>query len=298
MTDEKIPWVHMPKKIFPPHTEPYMRYVCRVAYDGTQFHGFQFQREGKKTICGAISTAFQQIFQIRLKPVGASRTDSGVHARGQVIHFDIPERIAIKDLRKFEISMNAVLPQTVQVYDTIPAPLGTPEQIAINETFHSCKSALKKKYVYRFCLTRHLDPLLRNFVYQRKQPMDVDLFHQALQIFPGTHNFRAFGSTLDRVAEEMSQYNLEFTPVRTVQSVHLLEEPGLPGYFRVEMELESAIYRMVRNIVGTCFEVGAGKISMDELRSLLHEGKHRKANPAIPAKPHGLCLERVYYDHY
>jgi tRNA pseudouridine38-40 synthase len=294
--------VVMPWKTYPAYPEPRIRYIARIAYDGTPFHGFQYQphHDKSRTIQGRLCLAFEKIYHLSIMPAGASRTDTGVHSRGQVIQFDLPERfqvgIANNETKEekspfyiFERSMNSALPETIRLFNTSLAP---------QPVFHATSSAVKKLYVYRICTNHVMDPLSRYMYLHYTYPsFDLQKFDEALQIFVGTHNFSSFGSELTKVKEEYAEYNMEFSPIRTIHSIRLVKEER-EGMYRVEMELKSAIYKMVRNIVGSCLEVAKGGMPFEELKFLLREGRPRRENKAAPAKPHGLCLEHVYYENY
>lgn len=369
-----------------------IRYISRVAYDGTPYFGWQIQpedRTGKRggkrryqTVQGVLLRALQTIFNekydpdallraeseeeideerereeslINIKerealkalranhednkgsndcsneikenqkfpprrgifPSGASRTDTGVHANGQVIHYDVPIEKAIKCLQIYERSMNSLLPPSIRLYNTTLAPPGNIKQRLINEPFHASKSALKKLYIYRFSTTTYLNPLLRYNYFHYTSPQankfNEELFLKSLLIFQGTHNFNAFGNFIDKKREELARFHgPELQIHRTIESIKLINEEKeflekggslqflhhYRGNYRVEIIIESALHKMIRNIIGTCFHVNLGKLSFNDLENLLYQGKQRCENKAKPAPAHGLCLEHVFYDFY
>jgi tRNA U38,U39,U40 pseudouridine synthase TruA len=128
----------------------------------------------------------------------------------------------------------------------------------------------------------------------------MELFARCLALFPGTHNFQAFANRVERLAIEREEKGKELDTMRTVQSVTLVPDPVTPGYYSVEVRLESALYKMVRNVIGASLHVAQGGVGLDFnlLGSLLHDARDRDDNKAKPAPPEGLTLEHVYYDHY
>jgi tRNA U38,U39,U40 pseudouridine synthase TruA len=194
-----------------------------------------------------------------------------------------------------------------------------------------------------------MDPSRRLYCAHVFYPIDLTLFEACLSEFVGTHDFKAFGNRIERSLCEFEEKEVEFSTVRTIHSIKLLKDDcsGCPsdtgsasagsdidsardsnGYYKVEFILESAIYRMVRNIVGSCLHVAAGSAALgyslgpsekkrvgagvgvgedsfggrglrrEDLVMLLKEAPFRAKNPAMSAPPHGLNLEHVFYDHY
>lgn len=130
-----------------------IRYVSRVMYDGTAFKGWQEQKStlNIRTVQGMIGKQLSSRFNTPIRVTGASRTDLGVHARGQAVHFDLPE--AYDDLKHLEFTLNRMLPDDVRLFNIAAVPLGTQEQVQYGEPWHSTKSAIGKLYVYRFVYT-------------------------------------------------------------------------------------------------------------------------------------------------
>lgn len=273
------------------------RFVARVSYDGTNFHGFQEQEPSVRTVQGTISSKLSQRFSRKIKITGASRTDIGVHAMGQVVHFDL-ESDLVSDLKNFMFNFNRMLPSDIRIYNLSHAPIGTLDQESMNDIFHATKSAVGKLYSYRFCTNQFVSPLKRKYYAHFYRPLDLGKFESGLKIFQGTHDFTAFGNRLERIAKDLekSGWHKELSPIRTIHSANLFDEGD--GYYRVEFVLTSALYRMVRNIVGSCAHVAMSMMDMDTMVSLLHDKKSRSENFAKSAEPHGLCLEKVIYDHY
>jgi tRNA pseudouridine38-40 synthase len=282
----------------------YTRYAARVLYDGTAFRGWQDQaidrsREGTRirTVQGVLAKQLTSRFNQKTTCTGASRTDLGVHSRGQAIHFDVWNQPACEDLPRLEYEMNRMLPDDVRLFNISSVPTF---QENIDERWHATKSATGKLYVYQFCTNAFVDPMKRRYYTHVYQPTDLDKLEECLHVFEGTHNFQAYANRVERLAKEREEKNKELDTMRTVNSIKLVREADNPGYYRIEVNLQSALYKMVRNIVGSSLHVAQGGAGLDfaSLQTLLHEARDRDDNKAKPAPPEGLCLEHVYYDHY
>lgn len=264
-------------------------------YDGTRFKGWQDQDDPKqRTIQGTIGNEFAKRFGISMRVTGASRTDMGVHSHGQAIHFDTP--MIIDDTKHFEYYMNRLLPHDIKIYNTTIAPPGNPDQVLINEPWHATKSANGKLYSYRFCVNKFVDPMRRNYCAHVYFPINIDRLHDILQHFVGTHDFKAFSNRVQQSIREFETKNLDYSTVKTINSIQLVDEGG--GYYRVDYKIESALYRMIRNIMGTALEVASDRYSEEWLLHLLQNAPSRNDNKSKAAPSQGLCLEHVYYDHF
>ena len=266
------------------------RYVARVAYDGSNFRGFQAQEQGLRTVQGTLSEVFSARCNHRVSIFGASRTDTGVHAQGQAFHFHSHD---IADIDTFEYSINAMLPIDVKVYNTSIAPVDS-----MGNPLHACGGAKSKWYSYTFCNKRFIDPMKAKYCGHAPKPLDLDLFLRSLQLYVGTHDFRAFGNRLAQVQEDFDRDGLgmELDTTRTVQSIKLTELGD--GYFNVDFHLLSALHKMVRNMMGTSWCVASGDISLDEQIRYLEEAADRRTNRGHAAPAEGLCLQKVFYENY
>uniref|UniRef100_A0A7S4MSL3 tRNA pseudouridine synthase n=1 Tax=Odontella aurita TaxID=265563 RepID=A0A7S4MSL3_9STRA len=284
-----------------------IRYRARVAYDGTGFNGWQTQAKGR-TIQGDIEAVLSRRFDRPVRIVGAGRTDAGVHARGQAFHFDLrADEIGVADSKCFDLqlqrSLNSMLRRDIRVWNTCQAPPPSSyknwEGIERNHKWHVIYNAEKKLYSYRISTAPYLDPLLRHTRTHVFDPTNIELLRTALQHFEGTHDFRAFAGAID--ANERKSGKVLGT-IRTVYAVNLVEEGN--GNYRVDFLLKGALYKMVRNMMGTALAVAQGRLEEDRLLEFLHhdssEGKVlqfvRKDNKCKPAAPEGLTLEHVYFD--
>ena len=243
-----------------------------VAYDGTDYYGFQEQRgSGFTTIQELLEQALSKLAKHPIQVIGASRTDSGVHARGQVVNFrddswPVP-------LNKVPLAVNALLPDDVAV---VKAEVVSPE-------FHARFDALGKTYTYTLDNNRIPDPFSRRFALHVPRPLDVALMQQGAQYLVGEHDFKCF----------QAQGTPVKTTVRTITGVNVTQQQS-----RVVLTIggNGFLYNMVRIITGTLIQVGLGKTAPTDIIEIIAGRDRTKAGPTVP--PHGLCLEEIYYEKY
>ena len=311
------------------------RIASRVQYDGTDFKGWQEQEKNIRTIQGTLSTILSKRFNVnnynsRIIVIGASRTDYGVHSKGQAIHFDLNDNMMktinidnnnnnnnnnMKDnLKHLEYTLNRMLPDDLKLYNMSIAPLyGTNNQISLNELWHARKSAIGKLYTYRFCHNTFIDPTKRRYVAPCRK-MNMKLFNECLQLYTGLHDFKAFADRVEHTTKEYANEGKLFNTTRFIHSIKLLPENddnnsdsnsnNDSGYYKIDIHIESAMYKMIRNMVGTAMYVANGGMDRDQLLKLLDNNDDnninltRNDNKAKSAPPEGLCLQHVYYDFY
>ena len=276
-----------------------IRYRARVAYDGARFVGFQFQPK-KRTIQGDLEEVLSTRFDQKVRVVGAGRTDTGVHARGQAFHFELkPGSLKEEDLPSLEYSLNRMLRQDMRVWNIQVAPQKTKmlngREVTLKwNAIHDTKGKL---YTYRISAAKSMDPLERHTRFNLSWFPDIDISILActLKHYEGTHDFRAFAGGIDQLERKLGG---EMDTKRTVYSVDLIDEGE--GLYRIEIRLKGALYRMVRNMVGTALEVARGRISEEFFLGLLNrvDSADRKKNKCKPAPPEGLTLEQVFYDDF
>lgn len=240
------------------------RYRGVVGYDGSGFHGWARQ-PGLATVEEAIADAIRAI--ARAEPVGltcAGRTDAGVHARGQVIHFDAVELDAARAQR----GLNAVLPPQVRIRSLEPAPPG----------FDARFSALWRRYRYRVC-DGVPDPLERQQVLAVNGPLDVAAMDEAAARLVGLHDFGSF-----------CKPRAGATARRTILGCSWRRIGGLAV---LDIRADAFCHSMVRSIAGACLEVGLGRRPVGWPGELLAVPSRNPAAPVAP--PHGLVLEEVGY---
>ena len=240
-----------------------------VAYDGTDFHGWQVQPE-LETVQGTLERVVSEIEGAPVRVEGSGRTDAGVHALAQVAAFSLANPIPVENLKK---AMNRLLPASIRI--------GRVEEVSPD--FHPRFHAHSKIYEYRIWRGEVCPPFERRYVFHHPYPLDEVKLMDASPVFEGEHDFSAFAAADERDLEGGSK-------VRTVFSS------------RAERSGDRLIYRvcgsgflkhMVRNLVGTLLEVGKGNRTADDLRALLAPGVTVKAGPTAPAR--GLFLVEVHY---
>lgn len=240
--------------------------VLKIEYDGLEFQGWQRQA-GPPTVQAAIEDALSALLNKKVVIYGASRTDSGVSARGQVANFWGDTRLSEK---QWALALNFVLPRTIRIV----------EAKFMEDSFHAQKCALGKLYVYRI-LNRSTASALDRHVYFYPHSIDWDRVKEAMQYFIGTYDFASFQGAKATVV----------TTVRTVTRFDLFEEKN--GIIRFEIEGTGFLKQMVRAVIGTVMEVGEGKREAQEIPYILKARDRRLAGRTAPA--HGLCLESIEY---
>ncbi|MFC0190538.1 tRNA pseudouridine(38-40) synthase TruA [Fictibacillus aquaticus] len=243
------------------------RYKLTISYDGTGFAGYQIQPAGR-TVQGEIERCLSVMHKGGTVPVSASgRTDAGVHARGQVLHFD--SSLAIEPKRWIK-ALNALLPADIRVLMAEEAESG----------FHSRFSAEGKEYVYKVNTSLQGDVFQRNYTCHFPYVINADLVQDAIPHFLGTHDFTSFCSARSEVEDK----------IRTITSLDL-DIDGDDWTFTIRGN--GFLYNMVRIIIGTLLEVGQGKIAPADIPVLLKAKDRTKTGKTAPA--HGLYLNRVFY---
>ncbi|NGP45872.1 tRNA pseudouridine(38-40) synthase TruA [Bacillaceae bacterium SIJ1] len=238
-----------------------------IQYDGSKFSGFQRQSKGR-TVQGVVEKALGKMHKTADVPIfGSGRTDAGVHAFGQVIHFDSP--VQIPEERWLQ-ALNGWLPDDVILYAIAP----------VEETFHARYDAIGKAYEYRVTNGPIKDVFRRLYVHHEFRPLNEELMQEALALFYGTHDFRAFCSTRSTVTSH----------VRTVTKA-TLEKSGAEFCFYIEGN--GFLHHMVRMIVGTVIKAGHGAIAPEDIQHCLESGD--KGNTVKTAPAQGLYLLRVDY---
>ncbi len=238
-----------------------------IAYDGTDFYGWQTQPD-RPTVQAALEAAAATALRTPVSIVGSGRTDAGVHARGQTAHFTTGVPV---DPRRLRNALNGILPKSIGVLDVAPAPDG----------FHARYDARRRRYHYYVSLAPR--PLECRWRYVMHAPPDFDRMNEAARDLLGTHDFSAFC----RTKSETENRVCTVAEARWVAG----EREG-DRHFRIVAD--RFLHGMVRAVVGTLFEVGRGRRPVDDLPRVLATGDRREAGPAAPA--HGLVLEHVGYD--
>ncbi len=247
-----------------------MRYVLLVSYDGTDFCGWQIQNNGR-TVQETLQTAIYAAFNANVSVTASGRTDSGVHAEGQVCHFDCDLTIPPENIAD---ALNCRLPQDVAVLRSAMAPEG----------FDSNRSAKKKTYVYRFYNTPRRSPLMDRYALHIRGELDINKLNRAAQIFVGGHDFKAYCASRSQVK----------TTAREIFECRFDTERGsFGGYVTFTVCGGGFLYNMVRTMAGTALGFAQGKISQSDIIRSLEDGNRALVGKTLP--PNGLTLKSVDY---
>jgi len=238
-----------------------------VEYDGSRFCGFQFQPE-VRTVAGDLEAAISRILGEPVKITGAGRTDTGVHASGQVISFTTSRSFPFE---RMAIALNANLADDVSVRDLEP----------VDARFSARFSAVARRYVYIILNRRDRSALLTRRAYHVYRNLDTEAMAAAAAHFIGERDFRSFCSTLPEGGV-------------TLRNVHGLSVEHYRDTIRVTISADGFLHRMVRTIVGTLVECGSGKRDPDAIPAILAARDRRLAGLTAPA--HGLYLAGVTYN--
>ncbi len=237
-----------------------------LEYDGTGYAGWQVQANAE-TVQGRVEAALRAVLKEEIRIHGAGRTDAGVHALGQVAHFETASALPAENILK---GANTHLPPDIAVL----------EAEEVDPDFHARYSARSKIYRYRILLREVRSPLERFRALRIAPPLDPERMRAAAGLLTGRHDFAAFAAAGSSVKET----------VRNLTRIEVKEEDaGLTLEFRAD----GFLYRMVRNITGTLLAVGKGKLSGEEVENILRSRDRTRAAPTAPA--YGLYLVKVEY---
>jgi tRNA pseudouridine38-40 synthase len=239
-----------------------------IAYDGSEYAGWQRQA-GADTIQEQLERAIYLICQVETTVHGSGRTDSGVHALAQTAHVRISRGPACETLHR---ALNSVLPEDIRVLSAWD----------MEPEFHARFSARGKRYVYRICTDSVLHPMLRRYVHQQGQPLDLEAMRRAAQSLLGTHDFASFAANPGVPRKRPT--------VRTLTALHLLRRRWGIELF---VQGDGFLYNMVRILAGTLIEVGKGKVEPEQIREILDAKDRTRAGPTLPAR--GLAMLRALY---
>lgn len=247
------------------------RFRATLAYDGTAYQGFQRQAGDIPTIQAMLERAICRITaQQTITVLGAGRTDSGVHATGQVIAFDVEWEKPTEALLR---GVNAVLPNDIALQDLA----------VVSETFHPRFSAQARQYIYKVINSQHRQPLWKGLAWQVGQPIDFDLMQTYAQSFLGRQDFGALGHAPhgDNTVREIFISRWE------------AQQVGNTLHYHYTVEGTAFLHHMVRRMVGLMVNVGRGWLTVDEGIAILKSCDMSQVR--IMAPPQGLVLARVQY---
>ncbi len=244
-----------------------MNIKCLLAYDGTNYLGWQKTKEGP-SIEEELQKVLKQILQEEILLQAASRTDRGVHATGQIINFcTMKEHL---DLEKFHKSLNSLLPKDISIISVEQA----------EDHFHPTLDAVAKEYHYEVCTNPVLIPQKRYYIWHYPYTLSLVEMNEAKREFLGKKEFQSFCNVRMK------------SSLREIYQIYIEEKE--PGYFLFSLLGNSFLYKMVRTIVGTLVYIGKGKIAKDYLPHIFLSKDRTLAGMTAPA--HGLTLARVFYE--
>jgi tRNA pseudouridine38-40 synthase len=239
-----------------------------ISYDGTNFSGYQVQ-PNKRTIQSEIEAALQKMHKNKAVRIYASgRTDAGVHAKGQVLHFDSPLSI---DEAGWKKALNALLPADIFIRDLS----------YVSADFHARFSAKKKEYRYRVLQTKDNDVFKRNYVFHMPHSLNITAIKEAMAFLEGTHDFTSFCAANTEVVDK----------VRTIYNAEIVEEKDELVFRFIG---SGFLYNMVRILVGTLLEIGQEKRKPEEMKTIIESKSRAEAGKTAPGQ--GLVLWAVFYE--
>src|SRR6266851_1367261 len=252
-----------------------MRYFkLTIAYDGTDFHGWQIQLK-TPTIHGEIVNVLRHITQENVQLHGAGRTDAGVHALGQVASFRTQSALSAGE---FQRALNALLPPAIRIVAA--------EEVGAD--FHARWSAIGKVYRYRLYRGKVVPPVLWRYVLHYPFPLDEDAMRGAASRYVGPHDFASFAASTGSEDDDK-----ERSTMREIYASELASsDDGEELVFTVRGR--SFLRYMVRKMVGTLLDVGRGKLTPDDILRLYELRDRSKSGPTVP--PQGLCMVEVIHD--
>ncbi len=251
-------------------SEHFTNLVLIIEYEGTRYRGFQVQAH-EPTVQQELEQAVMRLTGETVRVLCASRTDTGVHAKGQVVSFRTEAKYPP---RVFVNALNYYLPDDIAVREAHRMSL----------EFHVRRDASSRVYRYSLLTRKTRSPLLRNTTYWIPRPLDIERMREAARLLVGEHDFAAFAGVLDdpKASTRRTLYRAEMKV-----GCELME---------FEVEGNAFLPQQIRRTVGELVEVGLDRVPVGEFERLVECGRPHEAGPALP--PQGLCLERVNYQDF
>lgn len=240
--------------------------AVRLMYDGTKYHGWQFQKNGI-TVQQTIEEALSSLTGEKISVTGCSRTDAGVHALDYVMNFKTETNIPPE---KLPYALNYRLSSDITAVEAWEA----------DADFNARFSSVGKRYVYRIWNGKMRNPFLSGYSWYLPYKTNREDMKQAARFFEGKHDFSAF----------MASGGSQKTTVRTIRNCSVDENGDL---IEITVEADAFLYNMVRIITGTLAEVGFGRIAKDDIPNIIKSGDRKRSG--ITAPPEGLFLKKVFY---
>lgn len=243
------------------------RFFIHLAYDGSNYKGWQIQPNGI-TVQEELERALSVILRKGIAVTGAGRTDTGVHARNFVAHFELESSLTIDELNQLVYKLNRFLPADISVYSICP----------VAHDMHARFSAMSR--TYKYYISQNRDPFMRQYAWYRFGNVDIDAMNKAASALLLVTDFTSFS----KLHTQTKTNNCKVTEAYWQQT-----ESGLVFTITADRFLRN----MVRAVVGTLVEVGLGKISHDEFVEIIHSNNRSEAGESVPAR--GLFLENIKY---
>ena len=260
------------------------RLLLTIAYDGTEFHGYQIQ-PGVRTVEGELRRALAEVTGAEPELIGASRTDSGVHALGNAVVFDTAASIPAE---RYPFALLSHLPQDLRVVSGTEVP----------PDWHPRRQASRKTYVYRYCCGQIENPLTRRFAAFHKGWPELDRMREAARFLEGEHDFTSFANPASQILQEGG------SPVRTIREISIsgtdtagcgaCPAAGASQTVTIRITGSGFLYNMVRIIAGSLMQVGCGTREPFWIREALDARDRTKAGPTAEAR--GLTLAGIEFD--
>ena len=247
-----------------------MRLALTIEYEGTHYHGFQYQVNAP-SIQGELEQAIERLTGERVRVKGAGRTDAGVHAEAQVVAFDTSSDYSSGT---FVNALNHYLPQDIAV---MQAHIVKPD-------FDPRRNALKRTYRYSILNRGAPSPLTRRFSYHIRYTLDLKRMQEAAGLFVGEHDFRRFAAPLPT------------GKTNSVRAIHCASVQQSGDAIAIWVTGNAFLQHQVRRMAGALVDIGRGRLSMDELQALIENAQTNKVAHSLPAR--GLCLVKVEYADY
>lgn len=247
-----------------------LKFKLTIAYDGTGYEGWQVQHTGTG-VQEKVETALAKFFPSTPRVHSSSRTDTGVHALGMVVHFEVPRAEHKLTPHRLVLALNSQLPADVRVLSAARAP----------KDFHARFQARGKQYRYFVWNHTAMNPLLRTTAWHVPRPLDLKAMRVAAPLFVGRHDFQSFAA---------NQGYAKASTVRTLTRCDLKRSGPLLTF---TIAGDGFLYKMCRGIVGTLVQIGQGKFPPEQIRAMLGKRDRRVAGMTAPAQ--GLVLWKVFY---
>jgi tRNA pseudouridine38-40 synthase len=251
-----------------PNLTPVNGVILVIEYDGTNYHGSQLQKDAK-TIQGEVEKAIKKLTGERTRIKTASRTDAGVHARGQVVTFTTSSTLPLKT---YIDGLNHYLPPEIAVQEAYRTP----------GLFDVRRRAVSREYKYYILISRARSPMRQGFAHLLHSQLDTAAMNRACKVLIGRHDFASFVASEETARQKMT--------IRVVFRAEIIQDGEMIVF---DIIANAFLPHQVRNIVGSLIKVGQGKMTVEEFENIVKAARPGLAGPAAPSN--GLCLIRVNY---